>query len=153
MKSVLLSIQSLLAEPNPDDPLNNQAAEEWKTNKKAAEAKAKEFTIKYAKWSSNHQYMLQSKIYTKNEGQANKHLPSASFISIKTKTLHMIIYMLGLLLPILPSYFFTSLLPPHDYFCLRIHMNGEVNIHFISSWITDESLIKTYPGWIIYNTY
>jgi len=58
MKSVLLSIQSLLAEPNPDDPLNNQAAEEWKTNKKAAETKAKEFTIKYAKWSSNHQYML-----------------------------------------------------------------------------------------------
>lgn len=49
MKSVLLSIQSLLAEPNPDDPLNNQAAEEWKTNKKAAEAKAKEFTLKYAK--------------------------------------------------------------------------------------------------------
>ncbi len=41
MKSVLLSIQSLLAEPNPDDPLNNVAADEWKANKKAAEAKAK----------------------------------------------------------------------------------------------------------------
>jgi ubiquitin-conjugating enzyme E2 N len=26
MRSVLLSIQSLLAEPNPDDPLNNEAA-------------------------------------------------------------------------------------------------------------------------------
>lgn len=26
MKSVLLSVQSLLAEPNPDDPLNNEAA-------------------------------------------------------------------------------------------------------------------------------
>lgn len=36
MRSVLLSIQSLLAEPNPDDPLNNEAAEEWKKNKKAA---------------------------------------------------------------------------------------------------------------------
>ena len=36
MKSVLLSIQSLLAEPNPDDPLNNEAAEHWKTNKKNA---------------------------------------------------------------------------------------------------------------------
>ena len=36
MKSVLLSIQSLLAEPNPDDPLNNEAAAEWKTNKKNA---------------------------------------------------------------------------------------------------------------------
>ncbi len=26
MRSVLLSIQSLLAEPNPEDPLNNEAA-------------------------------------------------------------------------------------------------------------------------------
>jgi ubiquitin-conjugating enzyme E2 N len=49
MKSVLLSIQSLLAEPNPDDPLNNEAAAEWKSNKKADESKAKDFTIKYAK--------------------------------------------------------------------------------------------------------
>jgi ubiquitin-conjugating enzyme E2 N len=49
MKSVLLSIQSLLAEPNPDDPLNNEAASEWKSNKKAAESKAKDFTKKYAK--------------------------------------------------------------------------------------------------------
>ena len=49
MKSVLLSIQSLLAEPNPDDPLNNEAAAEWKTNKKAAENKAREVTKLYAK--------------------------------------------------------------------------------------------------------
>lgn len=49
MKSVLLSIQSLLAEPNPDDPLNNEAAAEWKSNKKAAESKAREFTLKFAK--------------------------------------------------------------------------------------------------------
>ena len=49
MKSVLLSIQSLLAEPNPDDPLNNEAAAHWKSNKKAAEQKASEFTKLYAK--------------------------------------------------------------------------------------------------------
>lgn len=54
MKSVLLSIQSLLAEPNPDDPLNNEAAAEWKSNKKAAESKAKDFTVKYAKWFTIH---------------------------------------------------------------------------------------------------
>lgn len=54
MKSVLLSIQSLLAEPNPDDPLNNEAAAHWKDNRKAAESKAKEFTIKYAKWFRIH---------------------------------------------------------------------------------------------------
>jgi len=36
MKSVLLSVQSLLNEPNPDDPLNNEAAEQWKGNKKQA---------------------------------------------------------------------------------------------------------------------
>jgi ubiquitin-conjugating enzyme E2 N len=49
MRSVLLSIQSLLAEPNPDDPLNNEAADEWKKNKKQAEKKAAEWTAKYAK--------------------------------------------------------------------------------------------------------
>lgn len=40
IKSVLLSIQSLMSEPNPDDPLNNEAASEWKSNKKQAEKKA-----------------------------------------------------------------------------------------------------------------
>lgn len=48
MRSVLLSIQSLLNEPNPEDPLNNEAADHWKTNKKAAEGKATEWTKKYA---------------------------------------------------------------------------------------------------------
>jgi len=32
IRSVLLSIQALLSSPNPDDPLNNEAAENWKTN-------------------------------------------------------------------------------------------------------------------------
>lgn len=49
IKSVLLSIQSLLSEPNPDDPLNNEAASEWKSNKKQAEKKAQEWTVKFAK--------------------------------------------------------------------------------------------------------
>jgi ubiquitin-conjugating enzyme E2 N len=48
IKSVLLSIQSLLSEPNPDDPLNNEAANEWKTNKKQAEKKAQDWTMKFA---------------------------------------------------------------------------------------------------------
>jgi ubiquitin-conjugating enzyme E2 N len=45
---VLLSIQALLASPNPDDPLNNEAAEHWKTNEVSALQKAREFTKKYA---------------------------------------------------------------------------------------------------------
>jgi ubiquitin-conjugating enzyme E2 N len=48
IKSVLLSIQSLLSEPNPEDPLNNEAADEWKSNKKQAEKKAQDWTVKYA---------------------------------------------------------------------------------------------------------
>lgn len=50
MRSVLLSIQSLMSEPNPDDPLNNEAAEKWKNNKTLAENQAREWTMKYAKW-------------------------------------------------------------------------------------------------------
>jgi len=32
----LLSIQALLSAPNPDDPLANDVAEQWKTNESAA---------------------------------------------------------------------------------------------------------------------
>jgi ubiquitin-conjugating enzyme E2 N len=44
-----LSVQALLSSPNPDDPLNNEAANHWKTNESAAIKKAIEFTQKYAK--------------------------------------------------------------------------------------------------------
>ncbi|KAM3144488.1 hypothetical protein pb186bvf_003357 [Paramecium bursaria] len=49
IRSVLLSIQVLLSSPNPDDPLNNEAANLWKTNENAALQKAKEYTQKFAK--------------------------------------------------------------------------------------------------------
>ena len=43
-----------MSEPNPDDPLNNEAATEWKSNKKQAEKKAQEWTVKYAKgWATD----------------------------------------------------------------------------------------------------
>lgn len=67
IRSVLLSIQALLASPNPDDPLNNEAAQLWKTDEAGALKKgnlyfhrrrwsnpvvycvAREYTSKYAK--------------------------------------------------------------------------------------------------------
>eukprot|EP00484_Ammonia_sp_Unknown_P023920 CAMPEP_0197036890 /NCGR_PEP_ID=MMETSP1384-20130603/14251_1 /TAXON_ID=29189 /ORGANISM="Ammonia sp." /LENGTH=154 /DNA_ID=CAMNT_0042467117 /DNA_START=103 /DNA_END=567 /DNA_ORIENTATION=- len=45
---VCLSIQSLLQEPNPDDPLDNKVAAVWKSNLPAAEKTAKEWTQIYA---------------------------------------------------------------------------------------------------------
>ena len=36
IRTVLLSIQALLSAPNPDDPLANDVAEEWKTNEAQA---------------------------------------------------------------------------------------------------------------------
>lgn len=47
--TVLLSIQALLAAPNPDDPLNNEAAELWKSSEDEAHRIATEWTGKYAK--------------------------------------------------------------------------------------------------------
>ena len=41
IRAVLLSIQSLLSSPNPDDPLNNEAAELWLKNENQALYKAK----------------------------------------------------------------------------------------------------------------
>lgn len=36
IRTVLLSIQALLSAPNPDDPLENGVAEQWKTNEAQA---------------------------------------------------------------------------------------------------------------------
>ena len=40
--------QGLLSAPNPDDPLDNNVAEHWKTNEPDAMAKAREWTRTYA---------------------------------------------------------------------------------------------------------
>mmetsp|Transcript_48037 Transcript_48037/g.79645 ORF Transcript_48037/g.79645 Transcript_48037/m.79645 type:complete len:158 (-) Transcript_48037:297-770(-) len=45
---VCLSIQLLMQDPNPDDPLDNQVAEMWKTNLKQAHKTATDYTAKYA---------------------------------------------------------------------------------------------------------
>ena len=48
IRAVLLSIQSLLNEPNTADPLNEKVNEHWLRDKKDAEKTAKEWTLKYA---------------------------------------------------------------------------------------------------------
>lgn len=45
---VLLSISSLLSDPNPDDPLVGEIANEYKTNRARFESNAREWTQKYA---------------------------------------------------------------------------------------------------------
>uniref|UniRef100_A0A7S4B500 E2 ubiquitin-conjugating enzyme n=2 Tax=Chrysotila carterae TaxID=13221 RepID=A0A7S4B500_CHRCT len=48
IRTVLLSIQALLSAPNPDDPLANDVAEQWKVDEPAAIQTAREWTKKYA---------------------------------------------------------------------------------------------------------
>jgi len=48
IRTVLLSIQALLSAPNPDDPLANDVAEQWKTNESKAISTAKEWTARHA---------------------------------------------------------------------------------------------------------
>eukprot|EP00455_Lapot_gusevi_P021405 TRINITY_DN2247_c0_g4_i2.p1 TRINITY_DN2247_c0_g4~~TRINITY_DN2247_c0_g4_i2.p1 ORF type:complete len:175 (-),score=66.90 TRINITY_DN2247_c0_g4_i2:165-629(-) len=48
IRTVCLSLQALLASPNPDDPLANDVAEIWKTNERRAIETAREWTQKYA---------------------------------------------------------------------------------------------------------
>ncbi|XP_022107272.1 ubiquitin-conjugating enzyme E2 N [Acanthaster planci] len=48
IRTVLLSIQALLSAPNPDDPLANDVAEQWKTNEAKAIDTAREWTRLYA---------------------------------------------------------------------------------------------------------
>jgi ubiquitin-conjugating enzyme E2 D/E len=49
ISKVLLSICSLLADPNPDDPLVPDIANIYKSNKDQYEANAREYTFKYAR--------------------------------------------------------------------------------------------------------
>eukprot|EP00042_Codosiga_hollandica_P012411 m.27922 g.27922 ORF g.27922 m.27922 type:complete len:149 (+) comp39944_c0_seq1:186-632(+) len=49
IRTVLLSIQALLSAPNPDDPLANDVAEQWKSNEAHAIKTAKEWTKAFAK--------------------------------------------------------------------------------------------------------
>ncbi|KAH3819379.1 ubiquitin-conjugating enzyme E2 N isoform X2 [Dreissena polymorpha] len=48
IRTVLLSIQALLSAPNPDDPLANDVAEQWKTNEAKAIDTARQWTRMYA---------------------------------------------------------------------------------------------------------
>jgi len=48
VSKVLLSISSLLADPNPDDPLVTDIAEQYKRDRSKYEAKAREYTRNYA---------------------------------------------------------------------------------------------------------
>ncbi|ORX75567.1 putative ubiquitin-conjugating enzyme E2 [Basidiobolus meristosporus CBS 931.73] len=48
IRTLLLSIQALLSAPNPDDPLANDVAQNWKDDEKMAIATAQEWTRLYA---------------------------------------------------------------------------------------------------------
>jgi ubiquitin-conjugating enzyme E2 D len=48
VSKVLLSILSLMSDPNPDDPLVPQIAREFRTNRDRFNKKAREWTVKYA---------------------------------------------------------------------------------------------------------
>merc|ERR1712113_263174 len=48
IRTVLLSIQALLSAPNPDDPLDNGVADQWKNNEAGAIKTAKERTKAFA---------------------------------------------------------------------------------------------------------
>jgi len=45
---VCLSIQVLMQDPNPDDPLDNKVADQWKNNLQLAHKTAREWTKMYA---------------------------------------------------------------------------------------------------------
>ena len=48
IRSVLLSIQCLLSDPNTSDPLNEKVNEHWLRDKADAKKTAREWTLKYA---------------------------------------------------------------------------------------------------------
>lgn len=53
IRTVLLSIQALLSAPNPDDPLAEDIARQWKADEPAAIATAIQWTLMYAQDPGN----------------------------------------------------------------------------------------------------
>ncbi|KAH0794916.1 ubiquitin-conjugating enzyme E2 36-like [Histomonas meleagridis] len=51
ISTVLLSVQSLLSDPNPEDPLDTNVANHWIKNKAEAEETARKWTKEYAKFT------------------------------------------------------------------------------------------------------
>jgi ubiquitin-conjugating enzyme E2 N len=49
IRTVLLSIQALMSAPNPDDPLNNEAADMWKRDEQGALNLARQWNSMYAR--------------------------------------------------------------------------------------------------------
>ncbi|KAG0436444.1 Ubiquitin-conjugating enzyme E2 11 [Dictyocoela muelleri] len=56
ISKVLLSISSLLSDPNPLDPLNSEAAHLYRTDRNKYYQKAREFTKMYATGESKNKY-------------------------------------------------------------------------------------------------
>jgi len=48
IRAVLISIQSLLTDPNPDDPLANDVADHWKRDEASAKVEARKWNRLYA---------------------------------------------------------------------------------------------------------
>jgi len=60
ISKVLLSLSSLLTDPNPDDPLVPEIAHIYKTDRPKFEANAREWTRKYAMWSEKYSSIHES---------------------------------------------------------------------------------------------
>ena len=48
IRTVLISIQALMSAPNPDDPLNNEAADHWKRDERGALQQARAWNREFA---------------------------------------------------------------------------------------------------------
>ncbi|GKT84044.1 ubiquitin-conjugating enzyme [Colletotrichum tofieldiae] len=53
LAAVLEALRSLLAEPQPDDPLETRIADEYKNNRPEFEKQAKQYVARYAKGTPN----------------------------------------------------------------------------------------------------
>merc|ERR1719408_1006210 len=69
LQKVLLSISSLLTDPNFDDPLNGQAASQYRRDKTAYEKKCRDFT---------HQHAMSKQGTKRKASEVEAHSPAAS---------------------------------------------------------------------------
>merc|ERR1719309_1421453 len=89
MTTILLSIQLLMNEPNPDDPLIVDIADEFRYQKEQFLATAKEWCCKYARQNVGHladmSHVMQKTINEKTTSETKKTTSETKQTTIETK--------------------------------------------------------------------
>lgn len=148
ISKVLLSICSLLCDPNPDDPLVPEIARIYKTDREKYNELAREWTRKYAMWCANFRWLQNiknNKIKNKKHHQREKPQPKCHFINQHR------FLKLAMARPFLKKTFMPQLRPPQSTQASR-DSNNKKKVSTYNPWSV-LSVLGTLRVFLFYFTF